>query len=132
MTHIHRQTFSRDEFKEDDNQGQKEIDTGWRYERSGSGKKICYENSEDEEDDDGEELSTPNSLDKDKLSREDLLRKLRRMIERCGIYEEQVRKLKWELTKASKQVRLTKKSLRAEYGWDGKDANFANTVSTFC
>jgi hypothetical protein len=47
------------------------------------------------------------------------------------MYGEQVRKLKLELTKASKQVCLTKKSLRAEYEWDGEGANFADTVGTF-
>jgi hypothetical protein len=60
-----------------------------------------------------------------------LLRKIGMLCQRCVEYERIVKRLKMELRLSKSHARQTKHQIRINYDWDGKEANFANSVSSF-
>jgi hypothetical protein len=51
--------------------------------------------------------------------------------QRCVEYERIVKRLIMELRLSKSHARQTKCQIRINYDWDGKEANFANSVSSF-
>jgi hypothetical protein len=60
-----------------------------------------------------------------------LLRKIGMLCQRCVEYERVIKRLKMELRLSKSHARQTKCKIRIDYDWDGKEANFADLVSTF-
>jgi hypothetical protein len=60
-----------------------------------------------------------------------LLRKIGMLCQKCVEYERIVKRLKMELRLLKSHARQTKGQIRIDYDWDGKEANFANLVSSF-
>ncbi len=51
--------------------------------------------------------------------------------QRCVEYERIIKRLKMDLRLMKSHARQTKHQIRIDYGWDGKEANFANSVLSF-
>ncbi len=64
-------------------------------------------------------------------SHDALLRKIRMLCQRCIKNEGLIKRLKMELRLSKSHARQTKRQLRMDYTWDGKEANFADSVSSF-
>jgi hypothetical protein len=60
-----------------------------------------------------------------------LLRKIRMLCQRCVENERLIKWLKMELRLSKSTARQTKRQIRNGYDWDGKEANFADSVSSF-
>jgi hypothetical protein len=60
-----------------------------------------------------------------------LLRKFRMLCQRCIENERTIKKLRMELRLSKSYARQTKHQIRIDYDWDGKEANFADSVSSF-
>jgi hypothetical protein len=60
-----------------------------------------------------------------------LLRKIRMLCQRCVEYKRIIKRLKVDLRLLKSHVRQTKCQIRINYDWDGKEANFADSVSSF-
>jgi hypothetical protein len=69
---------------------------------------------------------------KDRSSLHDaLLRKIGMLRQRCVENERLIKKLKVELRLSKSHARQTKRQIRIDYDWDGKEVNFANSVLSF-
>ncbi len=60
-----------------------------------------------------------------------LVRKIRILCQRCIENERLIERLKMELRLSKSHVRQTKHQIRIDYNWDGKEANFADSVLGF-
>jgi hypothetical protein len=60
-----------------------------------------------------------------------LLSKIGMLCQRCVENERLIKKLKMELRLSKSTARQTKCQIRNDYNWDGKEANFADSVSSF-
>jgi hypothetical protein len=60
-----------------------------------------------------------------------LLRKIGMLHQRCIENERCIKRLKTELRLSKHHVRQTNHQTRINYDWDGKEANFADSVSSF-
>jgi hypothetical protein len=60
-----------------------------------------------------------------------LPRKIGMLCQRCIENKRIIKKLKMELRLSKSHVRQTKRQIRIDYSWDGKEANFADSVSSF-
>jgi hypothetical protein len=69
---------------------------------------------------------------KDRSSLHDaLLRMIGMLCQRCIENERLIKKLKMELRLSKSHARQTKRQIRIDYGWDGMEANFADSVLSF-
>jgi hypothetical protein len=69
---------------------------------------------------------------KDRSSLHDtLLRKIGMLCQRCVESERLIKRLKMELRLSKSHGRQTKCQIRIDYNWNGKEANFADSVSSF-
>jgi hypothetical protein len=59
-----------------------------------------------------------------------LLRKIGMLCQRCIEYERIIKRLKMDLRLSKSHSRQTKRQIRINYNWDGKEANFADLVSS--
>ncbi len=64
-------------------------------------------------------------------SREDLLTKIGMLCQKSVDYNRIIKKLKMDLRLSKSHARQTKRQIRINYGWDGKEANFVDLVSSF-
>ncbi len=80
-----------------------------------------------QEDDDGFEEDYKDGSS----SNDTLLRKIRLLCQRCIENERLIKRLKMELRLSKSTARQTKHQIRNDYDWDGKEANFAYSVSNF-
>ncbi len=53
------------------------------------------------------------------------------LCQRCVENERLIKRLKMELRLSKSTARQTKHQIRNDYNWDGKEANFADSVSSF-
>ncbi len=60
-----------------------------------------------------------------------LLRKIGMLCQRCIENERLIKRLKMELILSKSTARQAKHQIRIDYDWDGKEANFADSVSSF-
>jgi hypothetical protein len=60
-----------------------------------------------------------------------LLRKIGMLHQRCIEYERIIKTLKMDLRLLNSHARQTKHQIRIDYNWDGKEANFEDSVSSF-
>ncbi len=60
-----------------------------------------------------------------------LLRKIGMLCQRCIEKERIIKRLKMELRLSKSHARQKKHQIRINYGWDDKEANFADSVSSF-
>jgi hypothetical protein len=60
-----------------------------------------------------------------------LLRKIRMLHQRCVENERLIKRLKMELRLSKSTARQTKRQIRIDYDWDGKEANFSYSVLSF-
>jgi hypothetical protein len=60
-----------------------------------------------------------------------LLRKIRMLCQRCIENKRLIKNLKMELRLSKSHARQTKRQIRINYNWDGKEANFTDSVSSF-
>jgi hypothetical protein len=60
-----------------------------------------------------------------------LLRKIGMLCKRCVENKRIIKRLKMELRLLKSHARQTKCQIRVDYNWDGKEANFADSVSSF-
>ncbi len=60
-----------------------------------------------------------------------LLRKIGMFHQRCFEYKIIIKSLKMDLRLLKSHARQTKCQIRINYDWDGKEANFADSVSSF-
>jgi hypothetical protein len=60
-----------------------------------------------------------------------LLRKIGMLCQRCVENERLIKRLKIELRLSKSTARQTKHQIRINYDWDGEEANFADSVSSF-
>ncbi len=60
-----------------------------------------------------------------------LLRKIGMLHQRCVENERLIKRLKMELRLSKSAARQTKHQIRIDYEWDAKEANFADSVSSF-
>jgi hypothetical protein len=68
----------------------------------------------------------------DKSSLHDaLLRKMGMLCQRCVENKRIIKRLKMELRLLKSHARQTKLQIRIDYNWDGKEANFADSVLSF-
>ena len=79
-----------------------------------------------EEEDEFEEVYKDGSSSNDTL-----LRKIGMLCQRCIENERLIKRLKMELRLSKSTTRLTKCQIRNNCNWDGKEANFADSVSSF-
>ncbi len=69
---------------------------------------------------------------KDRSSLNDtLLRKIGMLCQRCIENERLIKRLKMELRLSKSTARQKKSQIRNDYDWDGKEANFADSFSSF-
>jgi hypothetical protein len=64
-------------------------------------------------------------------SHDALLRKIGMLCQKCVAFERIVKRLNMELRLSKSHARQTKCQIRIDYDWDGKEANFADLVSSF-
>jgi hypothetical protein len=64
-------------------------------------------------------------------SHDALLRKIGMLHQRCVENERLVKRLKMELKLSKSTARQMKRQIRIDYDWDGKEANFADSVLSF-
>jgi len=64
-------------------------------------------------------------------SHDALLRKIGMLCQRCIENERLIKRLKMELRLSKSTARQTKRQIRIDYDWDGKEANFADSVLSF-
>ncbi len=62
---------------------------------------------------------------------ETLLRKIKMLHQKCVEFERLIKRLKMELRLSKSKARQTKRQTKIDYDWDGKEANFADSVSSF-
>ncbi len=60
-----------------------------------------------------------------------LLRKIGLLPQRCVEYKRIIKGLKMDLRLLKSHARQTKHQIRIDYDWDGKEANFADSVLSF-
>jgi hypothetical protein len=60
-----------------------------------------------------------------------LLRKIGMLCQKCVEYERIIKRLKMDLRLLKSHARQTKRQIRIDYDWYGKEANFADSVLTF-
>jgi hypothetical protein len=60
-----------------------------------------------------------------------LLRKIGMLCQRCIENKRIIKRLKMELRLLKSHARQTKCQIRIDYNWDGEEANFADSVSSF-
>jgi hypothetical protein len=59
-----------------------------------------------------------------------LLRRIGMLRQRCVENEKLIKRLKMELRLSKSHARQTKHQIRIDYNWDGKEANFADSILT--
>jgi hypothetical protein len=64
-------------------------------------------------------------------SHDALLRKIGMLRQRCIENERLIKRLKMELRLSKSHMRQTKHQIRINFDWDGKEANFADSVLSF-
>ena len=64
-------------------------------------------------------------------SNDTLLRKIGMLCQRCVENERLIKSLRMELRLSKSHARQTKHQIRIDYHWDGKEVNFADSVSSF-
>ena len=62
---------------------------------------------------------------------DDLLRKIGMLCQKCIEYKRIIKRLKMKMRLSKSHARQTKCQIRIDYNWDGKEANFAHSVSSF-
>ncbi len=60
-----------------------------------------------------------------------LLRKIRMRCQKCVEYKRIIKRLKMDFRLLKSHARQTKHQIRINYDWDGKEANFADSVLSF-
>jgi hypothetical protein len=60
-----------------------------------------------------------------------LLKKIRMLCQRCVENKRIIKRLKMDLRLSKSHARQTKLQIRINYDWDGKEANFADSVLSF-
>ena len=60
-----------------------------------------------------------------------LLRKIGMLCQRCVENERLIKRLKMELRLSKSHAKKTKRQIRIDYDWDGKEANFTDSVLSF-
>jgi hypothetical protein len=60
-----------------------------------------------------------------------LLRKIGMLHQKCVEYKRIIKRLKMDLRLPKSHARQTKRQIRIDYDWDGKEANFTDLVSSF-
>ncbi len=65
------------------------------------------------------------------MSDDELLRKIGMRRQKCVEYESIIKRLRMDLRLSKSHARQTKHQIRINYDWDGKEANFADSVLTF-
>ena len=68
--------------------------------------------------------------DKARLN-DDLLRKNGMLCQKCVEYKSIIKRLKMDLRLSKSYATQTKRQIRIDYNWDGKEANFADSDSSF-
>jgi hypothetical protein len=63
-------------------------------------------------------------------SDDELLRKFGMLCKKCVEYKRIIKRLKMDLRLSKSHARQEKHQIRINYDWDGKEANFADSVST--
>ncbi len=63
-------------------------------------------------------------------SHDALLRKIGMLCQRCIENVRIIKRPKMELTLSKSHARQTKRQIRIDYDWDGKEANFADSISS--
>ena len=64
-------------------------------------------------------------------SDDELLRKFGMLCKKCVEYKRIIKRLKMDLRLLKSHARQTKCQIRINYNWDGKEANFADSVLSF-
>ncbi len=64
-------------------------------------------------------------------SHDSLLRKIGMLCQRCVENERIIKRLKIELRLSKSHARQTKCQIKIDYDWDGEEADFADSVSSF-
>ena len=64
-------------------------------------------------------------------SHDTLLRKIGMLCQRCVENKRIIKRLKMDLRLLKSHARQTKRQIRIDYNWDGKEANFADSVLSF-
>ncbi len=82
----------------------------------------AFQEDDDEFEDDSKDRSSSNDT---------LLRKIEMLCQRCIENERLIKRLKMELRLSKFTARQTKCQIRNDYNWDCKEANFADSVSSF-
>jgi hypothetical protein len=67
----------------------------------------------------------------DGRSHDALLRLIGMLRQRCVENKRIIKRLKMDLSLSKSHARQTKCQIRIDYDWDGEEANFANSVSSF-
>ncbi len=62
---------------------------------------------------------------------DELLRKIGMLCQKCIEYESIIKRLRMDLRLLKSHARQTKHQIRIDYDWDGKEADFADWLSTF-
>ncbi len=82
----------------------------------------AFQEDDDEFEDDYKDGSSSNDT---------LLWKIGMLCQRCIENERLIKRLKMELRLSKSTARQTKRQIRNNYNWDGKEANFADSVLSF-
>jgi hypothetical protein len=82
----------------------------------------AFQEDDDEFEEDYKDGSSSNDI---------LLRKIGMLCQRCIENERLIKRLTMELRLSKSTARQTKRQIRNDYNWDGDEANFADSVSSF-
>ena len=88
--------------------------------------------SDDDGSDDDEHGGADENLDIMKLSRQELIGKLRTAQANIKLKTKEIKTLEVRLKKATTQQKGTKKQVRMDFQWNGEESIFADTVTQFC
>lgn len=95
-------------------------------------KQTINEYSDDDGSDDDEHGGADENLDIMKLSRQELIGKLRTAQANIKLKTKEIKTLEVRLKKATTQQKGTKKQVRMDFQWNGEESIFADTVTQFC
>jgi hypothetical protein len=95
-------------------------------------KQTINEYSDDDGSDDDEHGGADENLDITKLSRQELIGKLRTAQANIKLKTKEIKTLEVRLKKATTQQKGTKKQVRMDFQWNGEESIFADTVTQFC
>lgn len=95
-------------------------------------KQTINEYSDDDGSDDDEHGGADENLDIKKISRQELIGKLRTAQANIKLKTKEIKTLEVRLKKATTQQKGTKKQVRMDFQWNGEESIFADTVTQFC